>query len=336
MDPQELPKHESSPHVDVVWESVRQRDTASTLQEALTQLPSRERTALVLRELEGRSRREIGQVLQMKPRAVEVALRQARSRMRQGIERAELDRPPRDPLLHRKAPRRTLGVFPWAGALPLSKTAHCITAKMGQILHALRGNPELGGIHFATLVRGFADIAVSLLLMSGLHGPSHQLKRPGDPGAHNSGSLAVRRTAHQTAPVAASLESPLSIERNRAKQQELNQASVTELVDGVCESSSEAPAPPAQPIAAGSSEAAASGSAPCTGILQAPSSPTEQNVPDDPGVLSGDPGERHVGPTILPGSDSPGDQDIPEGSGVLSGSDSPGGPADSTKTPRLT
>ncbi|MGH2733197.1 MAG: sigma-70 family RNA polymerase sigma factor [Actinomycetota bacterium] len=106
-DPGELPDLESAPRADDVWESMSRQLSTATVHRALTRLPKRQRTVLVLRELEERSYADIAGMLGINPRAVEISLARARSRFR--LELARLDGSEGEPALCRRILRRTAG-----------------------------------------------------------------------------------------------------------------------------------------------------------------------------------------------------------------------------------
>lgn len=80
MDPSTLASLREIPSEDYVWRSIAQRWAGGTVRAALARLSPRQRGVLVLREIEGLSYARIAQILGVSPRAVEVALRRARSR----------------------------------------------------------------------------------------------------------------------------------------------------------------------------------------------------------------------------------------------------------------
>ncbi|TMK47529.1 MAG: sigma-70 family RNA polymerase sigma factor [Actinobacteria bacterium] len=88
-DPRELPELEGIPAPDYVWESVSRDMVATVVHRALQALPSRQRTVLVMREMEGMSYADIAQVVGTNPRGVEATLRRARARFRLEVSRAE-------------------------------------------------------------------------------------------------------------------------------------------------------------------------------------------------------------------------------------------------------
>ena len=88
-DPRELPELEGIPAPDYVWESVSRDMVATVVHRALQALPSRQRTVLVMREMEGMSYADIAQVVGTNPRGVEATLRRARARFRTEVSRAE-------------------------------------------------------------------------------------------------------------------------------------------------------------------------------------------------------------------------------------------------------
>src|SRR5438270_13899053 len=69
-DPGELPELEGIPAPDYVWESVSRDLVASVVHRALQALPSRQRTVLVMREMEGMSYADIAQAVGTNPRGV--------------------------------------------------------------------------------------------------------------------------------------------------------------------------------------------------------------------------------------------------------------------------
>ena len=75
---------------DDVWESVASQIAVGTVHRALARLPARQRTVLVLRELEGMSYADIAIALRVSTRAVEISLSRARKRMRIELKRLDL------------------------------------------------------------------------------------------------------------------------------------------------------------------------------------------------------------------------------------------------------
>jgi RNA polymerase sigma-70 factor (ECF subfamily) len=75
---------------DDVWESVSSQIAVGTVHRALARLPARQRTVLVLRELEGMSYADIAIALRVSTRAVEISLSRARKRMRVELKRLDL------------------------------------------------------------------------------------------------------------------------------------------------------------------------------------------------------------------------------------------------------
>lgn len=89
-DPIVLPSLERiSENDDDVWGRVSSGLASKLVHQALQTLPARQRTALVLREIEGLSYSDIAQVLGGSERVVEGILRRARARFRLEIARAE-------------------------------------------------------------------------------------------------------------------------------------------------------------------------------------------------------------------------------------------------------
>ncbi len=106
-DPVELPSLETAPRADDVWESMSRQLSTATVHRALTRLPKRQRTVLVLRELEEMSYADIANMLGINSRAVEISLARARSRFR--LELARLDGAEGEPALCRRILRRMAG-----------------------------------------------------------------------------------------------------------------------------------------------------------------------------------------------------------------------------------
>jgi RNA polymerase sigma-70 factor (ECF subfamily) len=88
-DPVDLVELETQFQPDHVWESVSAQIAVTTVHKALARLPKRQRTVLVLRELEGMSYADIAVAQCISTRAVEISLSRARKRMR--VELAGLD-----------------------------------------------------------------------------------------------------------------------------------------------------------------------------------------------------------------------------------------------------
>jgi RNA polymerase sigma-70 factor, ECF subfamily len=88
-DPVDLVELETQFQPDHVWESVSAQIAVTTVHKALARLPKRQRTVLVLRELEGMSYADIAIAQRISTRAVEISLSRARKRMR--VELAGLD-----------------------------------------------------------------------------------------------------------------------------------------------------------------------------------------------------------------------------------------------------
>ena len=82
-DPHELVELEQVPEgEDRVWESLSRQLAGSLVRDALSRLPERQRTVLVLREIEGLSYKEISEIVGTNTRGVEATLRRARERFR--------------------------------------------------------------------------------------------------------------------------------------------------------------------------------------------------------------------------------------------------------------
>jgi RNA polymerase sigma-70 factor (ECF subfamily) len=85
VDPAELPELEREESSDDVWESVSQTLAGSAVHAALARMPTRQRIALVLKELQGSSYAEIAEVIGTNVRGAEATLRRARARFRMEI-----------------------------------------------------------------------------------------------------------------------------------------------------------------------------------------------------------------------------------------------------------
>ncbi|MGH2809854.1 MAG: RNA polymerase sigma factor, partial [Actinomycetota bacterium] len=91
-DPEDLVQMETpAPDADQVWNAMSQQLAGSTVRNALAQLPPRQRTALVLREIEEMSYADIAQILGTNVRGVEGTLRRAKARFRLAATNAEAD-----------------------------------------------------------------------------------------------------------------------------------------------------------------------------------------------------------------------------------------------------
>lgn len=91
-DPEDLPELEVvQPDADRVWNSMSQQIASAQVKRALAKLPIRQRTALVLREIEEMSYAEIAQVLGTNVRGVEGTLRRAKARFRLEASAAETE-----------------------------------------------------------------------------------------------------------------------------------------------------------------------------------------------------------------------------------------------------
>jgi RNA polymerase sigma factor (sigma-70 family) len=88
LGPAELAEAEP-PGGDNVWESVSTRLVRSVVTEALRGVPTRQRAALIMREIEGMSYADIAQVLGTNLRGAEATLRRARARFRMEVARSE-------------------------------------------------------------------------------------------------------------------------------------------------------------------------------------------------------------------------------------------------------
>lgn len=90
MEHDQLIEHEPSiKKIDHVWESIDSLAAASLVKQALSKMPMRQRTVLILREIEGLSYTEIAQIIDTNERGVEGTLRRARARFR--LEAAEAE-----------------------------------------------------------------------------------------------------------------------------------------------------------------------------------------------------------------------------------------------------
>lgn len=102
-DPSELPEIEPAPvSLDNVWDSISRQMSSSTVNAALQRLPLRQRTVLVLREIEEMAYADIAQVVDTNIRGVEATLRRARARFRIEVANLESDE------AHAAVCRRTL------------------------------------------------------------------------------------------------------------------------------------------------------------------------------------------------------------------------------------
>lgn len=89
-DPAELPLLEATPRgSDLVWESISSQIASSIVRRAMARLPWRQRTALILKEIEGMSYSEISEVIGAGVRGVEATLRRARANFRMAVARLE-------------------------------------------------------------------------------------------------------------------------------------------------------------------------------------------------------------------------------------------------------
>lgn len=88
-DPADLPELERRPAVDDVWDLVNAGFSRSAVHRAIASLPERQRSMLVLREVEGLSYADIAQTLGTNVRGVEGTLRRARRRFRLEMVEAE-------------------------------------------------------------------------------------------------------------------------------------------------------------------------------------------------------------------------------------------------------
>lgn len=88
-DPHDLSELEGVPGADYVWESISARMATAVVHSALQRLPARQRTVLVLRELEGMSYADISRVVGTNIRGVEATLRRARIRFRYEVASSE-------------------------------------------------------------------------------------------------------------------------------------------------------------------------------------------------------------------------------------------------------
>jgi RNA polymerase sigma factor (sigma-70 family) len=101
---------ESPSDFDVIEEIVpgpsRQRDELIGIEDALASMPEQQRRAILLREWQGLSYREIGEELQVSQSAVETLIFRARRSLAQGLEQPDLVKKPK-----RKSFRRALHVI---------------------------------------------------------------------------------------------------------------------------------------------------------------------------------------------------------------------------------
>ncbi|MGH2720860.1 MAG: RNA polymerase sigma factor [Actinomycetota bacterium] len=119
-DPSELPEIEPVPvSLDNVWDSIAQQMSSSTVHAALERLPMRQRTILVLREIEEMAYADIAQVVGTNIRGVEATLRRARARFRIEVANLESDE------AHAAVCRRTLRLVASNGAeMPAEASSH--------------------------------------------------------------------------------------------------------------------------------------------------------------------------------------------------------------------
>lgn len=109
-DPSELPEIEPAPvSLDNVWDSISRQMSSSTVNAALQRLPLRQRTVLVLREIEEMAYADIAPVVDTNIRGVEATLRRARARFRVEVANLESDE------AHAAVCRRTLRLIASGG-----------------------------------------------------------------------------------------------------------------------------------------------------------------------------------------------------------------------------
>ena len=113
---------ESPSDFDVIEEVVpgpsRQRDELIGIEDALASMPEQQRRAILLREWQGLSYREIGQELEVSQSAVETLIFRARRSLAQGLEQPGLAKKPK-----RKSLRRALHVIDFGTIAAALKTA---------------------------------------------------------------------------------------------------------------------------------------------------------------------------------------------------------------------
>ena len=112
---------ESPSDFDVIEEVVpgpsRQRDELIGIEDALASMPEQQRRAILLREWQGLSYREIGQELEVSQSAVETLIFRARRSLAQGLEQPDLAKKPK-----RKSLRRALHVIDFGTIAAALKT----------------------------------------------------------------------------------------------------------------------------------------------------------------------------------------------------------------------
>jgi RNA polymerase sigma factor (sigma-70 family) len=112
---------ESPSDFDVIEEIVpgpsRQRDELIGIEDALASMPEQQRRAILLREWQGLSYREISEELELSQSAVETLIFRARRSLAQGLEQPELTKKPK-----RKSFRRALHVVDVGTLLAAAKT----------------------------------------------------------------------------------------------------------------------------------------------------------------------------------------------------------------------
>lgn len=114
-DPNDLPGLEPANSAsDHVWESMSQQLAGSLVKRALQQMPMRQRTVLILKEIEGLSYADIAQIIGTNTRGVEATLRRARARFRMEIANAESNE------LEKATCQRTLRSIAREGSAPES------------------------------------------------------------------------------------------------------------------------------------------------------------------------------------------------------------------------
>ena len=112
---------ESPSDFDVIEEIVpgpsRQRDELIGIEEALASMPEQQRRAILLREWQGLSYREIAEELEVSQSAVETLIFRARRSLAQGLEQPELAKKPK-----RKSFRRALHIVDFGTLVAAAKT----------------------------------------------------------------------------------------------------------------------------------------------------------------------------------------------------------------------
>ena len=285
---------ESPSDFDVIEEVVpgpsRQRDELIGIEDALASMPEQQRRAILLREWQGLSYREISQELELSQSAVETLIFRARRSLAQGLEQPDLIKKPK-----RKGFRRALHLIDVGTLAAAAKTL-------------LTGSVAVKATAAAVAVTAAATAASVTPKLEGhspkpAQAPAHVVPSAGAPAAAGAAFVPSAAAAHEDAAARQAAPTRSSAPAKPATAQR---------PDTTFRAATPQPVPTALPPAAPTHTPAAAPAAEPAGPPAAPAEPVQQPVADQPIVApapAAQPGRevpKPVVPVLDDGTPKPG------------------------------